>query len=465
MVNFCAVPGCHNRSNRDVEVSYHCLPVNQPALLKLWKHKIGRQNLPILNSTRVCSEHFVNSKGRKLRPDEVPSLKLPLLPTQVTKPPPRRPLVRHELPERRGEKRKRSEDKDSREVQYCDATTNTEIIGIEIDEMQSDLDKAVKEIEQYKLECSDLKEKQHLRLKNIQGNDDKIKFYTGFTTFTMLMACFNFLGKASSKLNYWGTTNAERKSAKGRKRLLSPLDEFFLVLVRLRLGLFEQDLAYRFAVSQSTVSRIINTWINFIYLQFKQIPLWIPRDLTFLNMPKCFKERYPQTRVIIDATEIFVEQPALPELQQLTFSSYKNHNTYKGLIGISPTGAVIFVSDLYPGCISDKELTRRSRLLDKLEEGDSIMADRGFDIEEDTILRGVKLNIPPFLRGRQQLDPSELIETRRIASLRIHVERAMERLKNFHLFDKPLPPSFRDTANQVFYICAVFTNFNPPLCT
>ena len=117
-------------------------------------------------------------------------------------------------------------------------------------------------------------------------------------------------------------------------------------------------------------------------LQFS--PLWTLRDLTFLNMPKFFKERYPQTRVIIDATEIFVEQPALPELQQLTFSSYKNHNTYKGLIGISPTGAVIFVFDLYLG---SKELTNRSGLLDMLEKGDAIMDDRGFDIEEDTILR------------------------------------------------------------------------------
>ena len=72
-------------------------------------------------------------------------------------------------------------------------------------------------------------------------------------------------------------------------------------------------------------------------------------------MPKCFKEKYPLTRVIINATEIFVEQPALPKLQQLTFSSYKNHNTYKGLIGISPTGPVVFVYDLYPRCISDKE--------------------------------------------------------------------------------------------------------------
>ena len=463
MVNFCAVPGCSNRSDRGTNVSYHRLPINKPALLKQWIHKIGRENLPILDSTRVCSEHFINSKGRKLRPDEYPTLKLPLLAAQVSVPPPRRELVRHDLPVK---KRKcDSEVETSSDILYCDAQTNTELTWLEIKDMEEELHATKKEIEEYKAEYSILKQKQHLRLSNIQEDDEKVRFYTGFSSYAALMVCFNFLGKGSSKLNYWGSTMFEDKTDKGRKRALLPLEEFFLVLVRLRLGLLEQDLAYRFGVSQSTVSRIINTWINFIYLQLKQIPLWIPRDLTQLNMPRCFKDKYPFTRVIIDATEVYVEQPALPELQQLTFSTYKNTNTYKGLIGISPSGAVVFVSDLYPGCISDKELTRKCGILDLLESGDTLMADRGFDIEGDLILRGVRLNIPPFLKGKQQLSQSELVETRRIASLRIHVERAMERLKNFHIFDKPLPPSFRDTANQTFYICAVLTNFYPPLCT
>ena len=55
------------------------------------------------------------------------------------------------------------------------------------------------------------------------------------------------------------------------------------------------------------------------------------------------------------------------------------------------------------------------------------MADRVFDIE-DLILRGVWLNIPPFLRGKAQLSEQELVTTRRIASLHIHVERAIERI-------------------------------------
>ena len=91
---------------------------------------------------------------------------------------------------------------------------------------------------------------------------------------------------------------------------------------------------------------------------------------------------------------------------------------------ISPSDIVTFVSNLYAGSISDKELTRCSGILEKLEPGDSAMADRGFDVQEDLALLGVGLNIPPFLKDKSQLSESELVETRRIASIRIHVCRA-----------------------------------------
>ena len=83
---------------------------------------------------------------------------------------------------------------------------------------------------------------------------------------------------------------------------------------------------------------------------------------------------------------MYIEQPNLPELQQMTYSNCKNDNTYKALVGISPDGAVTLAPSLYPGCISDEELTRKSGVLDLLEPGDSVMADREFDIEEDLML-------------------------------------------------------------------------------
>lgn len=459
MVHVCAVPNCSNRSDRD-DVSFHRLPVNNKTLLKKWVHNIGRENLPINASTRVCSNHFVKSKGRMLGPDDVPTLNLPTLATRVTTPPSRRPLNRVSLT--RDPKSTRHEP-----PKFCNVGINTELTIADVEKLENEGMELKKKLKRTEEKRDEAQTNQHFRLEKISSNDAKVRFYTGFSSFAALMICFNFLGDSVNTLNYWSgssTKSDSPKTTKGRKRALSPLNEFFLTLVRSRLGLFEMDLADRFGISQSTVSRIFLTWINLLYLQLKQIPIWPPKSLIVSNMPTTFKEKYPCTRVIIDATEIFVEQPALPELQQLTFSSYKNHNTYKGVIGISPSGAVIFISDLYPGSISDKELTRRCGILDLLEQGDSVMADRGFNIEEELALIGVQLNIPPFLRGKDQLTERELIETRRIASLRIHVERAMEQLKNFHVLDRPLPPSFRNIANQVFFVCAILTNFNPSLC-
>ena len=121
------------------------------------------------------------------------------------------------------------------------------------------------------------------------------------------------------------------------------------------------------------------------------------------------------------------------------------------------------MSSLYSGSISDKELTRQSGLLSLLEKGDSVMAVKGFHISDLLLSLDVSLNIPPFLHGKSQLDEHELIETRRIASLRIHVERAAEHIKNFHFFDRPIPASLACVADQTFFVCVVITNFSPPL--
>ena len=151
--------------------------------------------------------------------------------------------------------------------------------------------------------------------------------------------------------------------------------------------------------------------------------------LTFQSVLKMY------TRVpglyYIDATEIRVQKPTLSEFQQMTFSNYKNTNMYKVLIGISPSGAITFASKVYPGAISDTELTIKCGILDLLNSGDSLMANRGFTIQNELILIGIKLNIPPLLCGKTQLSGKEMVETRRIVSLRIHVERAMERIKIF----------------------------------
>ena len=179
-------------------------------------------------------------------------------------------------------------------------------------------------------------------------------------------------------------------------------------------------------------------------------------------MPKRFQELYPTTRVIIYCTEIFTEMPSSYRSQSATFSSYKHHNTAKGPIGIAPSGAVTFVSDLYAGRSSDQKITRHCGILNLLEPGGSLMADRGFNIEED-LPDGVNLNIPAFLNGKAQLELHDELETRRIASVRVHVERAINRVKNFRILQSIFQLSMAQDLNKVWVICCYLVNFLPPL--
>ena len=74
---------------------------------------------------------------------------------------------------------------------------------------------------------------------------------------------------------------------------------------------------------------------------------------------------------------------------------------------------------------------------------------------------GAKLNIPPFLDGCQQLQPEDISTGRRIASLRIHVERVIGRVKNYSILKGVLPLSMSRIANQIVYVCAFLANSSP----
>lgn len=141
----------------------------------------------------------------------------------------------------------------------------------------------------------------------------------------------------------------------------------------MKLGLFELDLAQRFSLHVSSASRKITTWANFLYFFLGNQPLWPTRECIGELMPDSFKELYPSTRVIIDCTEIFVQTPSSLLLQSQLYSLYKSNTTLKGLIGIASHGAITFVSSLYTGSVSDKEITRCSGILDLLEAHDSVI--------------------------------------------------------------------------------------------
>ncbi|KAM7305734.1 uncharacterized protein ISCGN_015630 [Ixodes scapularis] len=265
---------------------------------------------------------------------------------------------------------------------------------------------------------------QNFTLTAVQQDPKKLAFYTGFDSLERFLAFYKFVQAGYE-------AHKESQGPQRRSPYLSMDDQLLLVLSRLRVGLLEQDLAYRFRIHISTVSRVWTFWIGYLADYLAQLNYWPSRQVVNKHMPECFIEAYPSTRVILDCTEIFIETPSDFRVQSDTYSSYKCHNTAKGLLGITPNGFVSFVSDLAPGRVSDKALTACSGLCNLLEPGDSVMADRGFLITEEVEAAGANLNIPPFLGGRLQLSLEDEAKTRAIAKVRIHVERVGRRKRRW----------------------------------
>ena len=93
----------------------------------------------------------------------------------------------------------------------------------------------------------------------------------------------------------------------------------------------------------------------------------------------------------------------------------------KALICIPPDGSVTFVSSIFEGAITDAHLVEQCGILAKLEPSDSIMADKGFDIQHLLAPTGVRLNIPPFRWEERVFTPDAVMKAKKIAAVRIHV--------------------------------------------
>ena len=117
------------------------------------------------------------------------------------------------------------------------------------------------------------------------------------------------------------------------------------------------------------------------------------------TMPSNLKESYPRTRMIIDCTELFLEMPSKPRCQSATFS------TYIILLVFHP-GETLFLCLSLMLAESDQQITRYCGILNLLQPGDEIMADRGFAIVGD-LPSGVILNMPPFLNYQPQFSQQD----------------------------------------------------------
>ena len=121
------------------------------------------------------------------------------------------------------------------------------------------------------------------------------------------------------------------------------------------------------------------------------------------------------------------------------------------IVGSNNTGDVSFIPPLRTGSISDKEIVRQSGLLDLLEEGDAVMADKGFVIWDLLTFKKIRLVSPAYCRG-PCLSVKGTTHSCRVASLRTHVKRNILRLKQFRILSGVIPLLLKPVLIELFLL-------------
>lgn len=257
-----------------------------------------------------------------------------------------------------------------------------------------------------------------------------------FQTLIISSSFFYCLGPAASDL-------------KNQPTIISPLDQLFLTVTKLRQAKEDYELSLMFEISDSTVSKIIDMWINFMYFQLKELDIWPSRETIDKNTP---------------ATEITIQKPSDVNAQSITWSSYKHRKTLKTMIGCTPRGAVSFISESFGGSASDRQIIECSNIIkpesNMFLPNDSIMADRGIMVPFAPM--DVYVNTSTMLKGKSQLEPKDVVRDRRNASKRIHVERVIGLSKTYKILSHPIMCSW--FKNSICLLVSFsLSNFRKPI--
>ena len=286
-------------------------------------------------------------------------------------------------------------------------------------------------------------------IEHIQDNDIQMAMMTGLENYRKFSYVLQSLGPAAYRLQYrWS-----------QSEVLTVENQFLLTLMKLRRHYSNKELSMFFAVSEKTVSNVFCTWINFMYFQWRELDIWPSKDLVAYFSPMDFNKKFPKTRIIVDATEIPINKPKAPEAQQKTWSSYKNQNTLKVLVGCTPGGLVNYVSHAYGGSASDRLMCERSTLMTSCDPGDVVMSDKGFNVQDLFAPYDVTLNLPTFMTGKNQLPPQALAKDRKIASKRVLVERIIGLAKTYKILTSQLTDNETYLGTQIIFACFMLCNF------
>ena len=260
--------------------------------------------------------------------------------------------------------------------------------------------------------------------------------------------------------------SGESAAASSSGRVLEPIEALFLTLFILRTGVPCDTASFLWGIGTATASRTFEIWVLHMYHTFRVLLPDPTKEQIERSCPAFVKEQFddPGMAYFLDASEIEMQVADDKQAQKSCWSEYKHRCTVKFLGALTSGGCLVWVSKGYPGSIGDNAITEISGFLDILHPGMSVCADKGFMVFYLLAKRGCRLVVPPKRRkGQVQQSTEEVEDTRKVANIRIHVERAFRQVKIFRYLQNVVKISAIDLITPIFYVCTMLTNLRPPL--
>lgn len=158
--------------------------------------------------------------------------------------------------------------------------------------------------------------------------------------------------------------------------------------------------------------------------------------------------------------QIQIQKPSNLALARACWSNYKQRYTVKLLFVLSPAGKITFVSDAYPGRITDYDLVRLSGFLELVEPGDRYAADKGVTINPLLLPLQAMITMPPRKHtNQQQFSSDSAKEVHTQAKVRVHVERAIRKIKVFKYVSQTQPLHTLRYFSKAVFVVSMLVNY------
>ncbi|KAL5012830.1 hypothetical protein ScPMuIL_011381 [Solemya velum] len=313
--------------------------------------------------------------------------------------------------------------------------------------ISEDLDKANKEIIALKLKIDVMKKlvsyQKKWSVKWIQDNDEKTCMYTGLPSWLAFLNLYTIVEPVVTE------AKCELPDSDGTDTGgdLTLCDELFAVLIKLKLGLFSEDVARCFSIPVKRFKKIFEIWISSLFLKFAN---WSSMRAD------CKKQMdYVIPSFIRKNFDVKIILCWLPLEFSAASADDQNNEKFKMLTGLDRHGKIIFLSGMWIQQSNRLTVAENSAVLNLIKDGDTIVVPSDLEIVSALTIssKNVKVVVLPY-------NTKEMVGTTadQMESIHNFIQWSLDRVKWFGVMDKVVQVENQEHADKIVAVCCQLSN-------